>query len=407
MMAAAGRFDRDASLADLLAGDALERVRALLRRSLGEDHALVDARGRLMSGREQHDGRQVALQTGIDPIGYLSAAGADDAMLSSVAGWLTAWLASADKYRMASELHLEAVAADFAALQARNEALQQSEERYRILAQDLERRVREQVAVIEVAQRQLYQADKLASVGQLAAGMAHEINNPVGFARSNLATARRYVALLQQLEVRVRDGDSAALAAWWAQEDLSFVLEDFSSLVAESMDGLDRVARIVADLKAFSRIDDGQRQRVDLNDNLRAACHVVEPWLAGRIGLTFEPGALPGVECDPGHINQMLLNLLRNAIQSIEGDGLIRIDSQVCDTGVQIHIADSGCGMSPEVLARAFDPFFTTRPVGAGVGLGLTVSRDIVLSHGGTIVLDSVPGQGTRVTINLPVSRGA
>lgn len=260
----------------------------------------------------------------------------------------------------------------------------------------------EQVETLKIAERQLYQAEKLASVGQLAAGVAHEINNPIGFIRSNLSTASSYVEDISKLSGPVADGDAAKIAAAWKRVDMNFLLDDFRELLKESIAGADRVSRIVADLKAFSSIEHGQEERIDLNESIRTVCNVAGNRIQQKAELTLELGELPPLLCRPSHINDLLLALLLNAIQAVGEHGAIRIATALEGSQIRIDIADNGCGIPPEHLSRIYDPFFTTRDVGAGTGLGLTVCRDIVRAHGGSIDVASRVGEGTTFTVRLP-----
>lgn len=392
-------FDREMGLRELLTGIGLSRLQADLSLLLGEDFMLISAEGDVILGRES-GGAKVPLCIEIEPLGFLHGPAGNDALLRGAAGMLVALLKCSRQYHMASELHLEAVHADYAALQEQHEALRESEKKYRRLAAELDERVKQQVKTIDTAQRQLYQAEKLASVGQLAAGIAHEINNPIGFVRSNLSTAGSYVGIMQGLAERI---DSASpLASYWKERDLDFILEDFSGLLAESVSGIDRVARIVSDLKDFSNVDGVGRMSVNLNENIRSACNMIAGRIREGMTLQMELGVLPQFQCFPAHINQMLLNILLNAVQSIAANGTIRVQSGYADGEIVIRIADDGAGIAGEILPRIFDPFFTTNAVGAGTGLGLTVSRDIASAHGGSIRVDSTVGKGTCVGIFLP-----
>jgi signal transduction histidine kinase len=299
---------------------------------------------------------------------------------------------------MASELHDEATFASYEQLKRDHAALEVSEARYKALSAELEKRVEEQVAILEERQRQLYEAEKLASVGQLAAGIAHEINNPIGFVRSNLETFSGYVGKFAALRERL---DQAGAA--WRELDLDFVVDDGRQLVAESLAGIDRVARIVKDLRGFSNIDRPDEEMVDVNDNLASACAVVSGQLPPGVTLSRELSPLPPLMCLPGHLNQVLLNVLQNAVQAVGEVGCIRVSSAFGEGRIRIVIADDGVGIAEEDLAHVFEPFFTTRAVGKGTGLGLTVARDIIGAHGGEIDVASKKGQGTTVTISLPI----
>ncbi len=398
-------FDRNLTLRELLAGIPGERLTASLRTLLGTEFRLLAEDGAVLLGAAgAGPGAGGATVTfDLEPVGRIEAQ-ADAAALQAAAGLLELLLAAAARYHMAADLHLEAVHADYEALMQKHEALMASEARYRALAEQLEQRVQEQVGQIEQAQRQLYQAERLASVGQLAAGVAHEINNPIGFIRSNLGTGRAYLERIARLDALVKEHADPELARLWQREDMDFLLEDFAALLRESVEGADRVARIVADLKDFSNVDRTEEEMADVNDCLRAAANMLRNVHPGRAEPTLELGTLPRIRCLPGHLNQAFLNLLRNAAQATVAGGTIRVQSALTDGQIRLRIADTGCGIAPEHLSRIFDPFFTTRGVGEGVGLGLTLSRDIVRAHKGRLEVESRPGQGTVATVWLPVA---
>jgi signal transduction histidine kinase len=389
-------FDRELTLADLLSERDRAELEALVRALLGESARVHAGEGDGASGATC-----VPVTIELEPVATLCAA-VDPARVGAAAALVQKWLRAQARYHMASTLHLAAVHADYEELQRRHAALQESEERYRRLAASLEQRVREQVQTIEAAQRQLYQAEKLASVGQLAAGVAHEINNPIGFVRSNLSTARSYLETIAAFLAGVKRPDAAAaLEARWRELDLDFVLKDCAALFRESIDGIERVARIVSDLKAFSNVDRSEEQRADANELIRTVCNVAAGRIgAGRVTLDLQP--LPALRCRPGHLSQAVLNLLLNAVEAVKDGGDVTLRTRAAGGGVEIVVEDTGCGMPPEVLSRVFDPFFTTREVGQGTGLGLTVARDVVYAHGGGIDVSSAPGRGTVFTIRLP-----
>lgn len=273
--------------------------------------------------------------------------------------------------------------------------------RYALLLDGLEERIRERTRIVEAENRQIFQAEKLASVGRLSAGVAHEINNPIGYVHSNLATSLAYLKKFAALGERVRAGQPADQL--WRELDMDFVLEDFDSLMQESLAGIDRVARIVADLKGFSNIDHGEEEMADLNDSLRQACRTMTAKLPGNIRLDQDLKPLPRILCLPGYLHQVFLNLMENSAQSLPGGGEIQVRSQLLGKEICISISDNGHGIPEHVMPRIFEPFFTTRDVGQGTGLGLTVARDIVQVHGGRIEVESREGTGTTMTIYLPV----
>jgi two-component system, NtrC family, sensor kinase len=253
----------------------------------------------------------------------------------------------------------------------------------------------------EESLRILYQTEKLAAVGQLAAGMAHEINNPLSFVRSNLSTFERYLAKFAELRKQLPIDE-----AIWRGLDLDFVIEDGFDLLRDSAKGLERIARIVADLKDFSGVAYAEAEFADLNDCLRKAATMAGQQSPPGIGIRFDLLPLPSMICLPGSLNQLFFNVIRNAQQAIVdngGQGEVTIASAAGEEGIVIVIRDNGVGMSPDQLDHAFEPFYTTRPVGAGVGLGLATARNVALAHGGTITLDSKPGGGTTVKISFPV----
>lgn len=256
--------------------------------------------------------------------------------------------------------------------------------------------------------RELLQSGKMAAIGQLAAGVAHEINNPVGFVNSNLSTLRRYTAQLLAI-IDAFDASAAGhaeIANHIAKSkiDLVFLREDLPALLDESQNGLDRVKRIVQALKDFAHADPTEMQSSDLLAGLESTLNVVWNELRNKAEVVRHLTPLPPVRCIPGQINQVFMNLLLNAAQAIESRGAITLQSGHDDKGAWIAIADNGCGMTEEVRKHLFEPFFTTRPVGQGAGLGLSVSWDIVVNkHGGRIDVESEPGKGSRFTVWLPL----
>ena len=274
-------------------------------------------------------------------------------------------------------------------------------------------------ADIEEAQNRLLQTEKMASLGQLAAGVAHEINNPVGFVSSNLGTLRRYVEPLLELVALYGRVDLAAtepaLQAQLTQlqqaVDLDFIQEDLPQLLKESEDGLCRVKKIVQDLKDFSRIDQADWQDADINRGLESTLNVVQHEIKYGADVQRDYGNLPLVRCLAGQVNQVFMNLIVNASQAIASTGnprgTIRLRSYcTADGWVCVEVGDNGGGMSAEVQRRIFDPFFTTKPVGQGTGLGLSLSFSILKKHGGRIELESTPGVGSVFRVWLPVQGG-
>jgi hemerythrin-like metal-binding protein len=262
---------------------------------------------------------------------------------------------------------------------------------------------------IEAAHTQLLQAEKMASIGQLAAGVAHEINNPIGFVNSNLGTLGKYVSGLckvidtyEQSEGKEWEQASMAVAEVKRSVDLPYLREDIPILLKESQDGLERVKRIISDLRDFSHVDESIWQLASLEHGMDSTLNVVWNELKFKAEIVKEYAGLPEVECLPSQINQVFLNLLMNAIQAIENKGIITIRTGAQDAWVWVEIADTGKGISAKQLNRIFEPFFTTKPVGKGTGLGLSVSYGIVQNHGGRFEVNSTEGKGTTMRLWLP-----
>lgn len=259
---------------------------------------------------------------------------------------------------------------------------------------------------IQSTQQQLLQSEKMAAIGQLAAGVAHEINNPIGFVNSNLGSLKSYTANLLRLIDAYESGQTQAIAAARQAADLEFLREDLPALLAESQEGLDRVTRIVQDLKDFSRVDQAEHQRADLNAAMNSTLNVVRNELKYKADVIVELGEIPEVDCVPAQLNQVFMNLLVNAAQAIPERGKIFVRSGVEHDHVWFEIEDTGCGMPAETRQHIFEPFFTTKPVGKGTGLGLSISYDIIVKrHRGRLEVDSEPGKGSKFRIWLPITQ--
>ena len=258
--------------------------------------------------------------------------------------------------------------------------------------------------------RRLVQQEKMASIGQLAAGVAHEINNPMGFISSNLETLGKYADRLQKFmsvqdEVLkgVTDRESVEmLAEARTRLKIDYVLNDIPALVAESNDGALRVRTIVQNLKGFSRTDMADMELADINDCIDRAVNIAWNELKYKVRLTKNYGELPTVSCYPQQLGQVFLNFLVNAAHAIDKQGEVSITTRAEDGCVSISVTDTGCGIPQENLDRIFEPFFTTKEVGTGTGLGLAISYEIIQSHSGTIDVESEVGKGTTFTVRLP-----
>ncbi|PKO33706.1 MAG: histidine kinase [Betaproteobacteria bacterium HGW-Betaproteobacteria-7] len=271
------------------------------------------------------------------------------------------------------------------------------------LAQE-QRELTQLLARIEETQNQLMQSEKMAAIGQLAAGVAHEINNPVGFVNSNIGTLKTYTNQLLAVIAAYEDGAPAAIADARNKADLEFLREDLPTLIHESQDGLSRVTRIVQDLKDFSHVDEAEQQQADLNAGIESTLNVVANEIKYKAEVLRELGDIPAVRCVPAQINQVFMNLLVNAAQAIETRGSITIRSGTENGFVWFEVEDTGKGMTEEVQRRIFEPFYTTKPVGKGTGLGLSLSYDIIVKkHGGRFDVRSTPGVGTCFRLWLPI----
>ncbi len=266
-------------------------------------------------------------------------------------------------------------------------------------------------------EHQLLHSEKMAAIGQLSAGIAHEINNPVGFILSNLNRMAEYSAALSafgkhtaQLRNEVKAGAQDPTEAWDAyvrllkESDLEFLVEDVSDIVSECREGAERIRKIVQNLKTFSHPDTVDLTYADLNQGLESTLNIVWNELKYTCEVVKELGEIPQILCQSQQINQVFMNLLVNGAHAIEKHGVITLRTRAEGDGVAVSISDTGKGIPPENLRRIFDPFFTTKPAGKGTGLGLHLASGIVRAHGGRIEVDSSVGVGTTFTVHLPAA---
>ncbi|MBW2184835.1 MAG: GHKL domain-containing protein, partial [Deltaproteobacteria bacterium] len=264
----------------------------------------------------------------------------------------------------------------------------------------------------KAAQSQMVHQEKMASIGQLAAGVAHEINNPTGFITSNLSSLGKYAAKLNQHitfleEIIAKQQDteiSAAVQQHQKQLKLSFVQDDIKDLIEESLEGAERIKTIVQNLKSFSRVDDTGMSNANLQQCLDSALSIGQNEIKYKATITKDYQDIPDCNCNAQQLNQVFLNLLVNAAQAMEQPGTITIQTLTEGSWIVIKISDDGTGIEPEFLSRIFEPFFTTKDVGKGTGLGLSICYDIIQKHHGEITVVSEVGQGTNFTIKLPIS---
>ncbi len=263
------------------------------------------------------------------------------------------------------------------------------------------------------AQAKLLQAEKLASIGQLSAGIAHEINNPISFVHSNAHSLSKYIKIYQQLLGMYRSAFEAQseqlpaikadIEAFESAEDIDFVTEDIDTLITDTIDGAVRVQEIVKGLRDFSHSNHDTKMPCDVVECTESTLRILTAELKSRCQVRTEFEPVPSVMGNRGELNQVIMNLLVNAGQSMEEFGELLVSTTVEDSQVVLSVTDTGKGIAPENLGKLFDPFFTTKPVGEGTGLGLSISYGIIKDHDGTILVDSEPGKGTTFKVVLPV----
>jgi signal transduction histidine kinase len=257
------------------------------------------------------------------------------------------------------------------------------------LNESLEARVEERTRELREIQMQLMQSEKLKSLGQLVAGVAHELNNPIGFVHANLQLLDEFIEKLARAQA--------------GGEDTARIREAITKLLKRSREGTERVKQIVQDLRTFSRMDQADLQSAQLCDEIDRTIALMEPRFKGSIEVVREYQPLPEVRCYPGQLNQVFLNLLMNACDVLDNGGKIFVRTEPTDGGVRIEFEDTGPGIPEAIRSRIFDPFFTTKEVGKGTGLGLSLSHGIIERHGGRLQAISRPGSGAIFQIDLPL----
>lgn len=316
---------------------------------------------------------------------------------------------------MTSELHIIDVERSYDELLVTNHELAASEKKYRELAGTLEEKVAERTAELEKAYSKLLQQEKMASIGQLAAGVAHEINNPTGFIYSNMNTFLKYIKNLQEMLLYYKRSSQEFFKGPYLKqaEDLyeklriDFILRDTQDLVRQSLDGAERIKKIVSNLKDFSHIDEAFDREMDLNLELDNILNVLAHELREKgAAVVKKYGSIHGFYGNPGLICQGLFNILSNALQAREEGLIITITTEQTGNIILISIADNGKGIPPDIKNRIFEPFFTTKEIGKGTGMGLTVAYDIIAGYGGNIEVKSGQDEGAEFIITLPLRKG-
>jgi signal transduction histidine kinase len=281
--------------------------------------------------------------------------------------------------------------------------------------QELQKTIDEQKKyeeTMKAMQAQIIQQEKMASIGQLAAGVAHEINNPMGFITSNLTSLGKYaerldtfIAAMQKSLYECPNHPGLEELDQLRQKlKVDYIISDVIELINESLDGANRVRKIVQDLKSFSRVDQAEEAHANLNDALETTINIAWNELKYIATLERQFGEIPEITCNPQQLNQVFLNLLVNAAQAMEQQGVITVKTWAEPGWVCVSVADTGKGMPEAVQKKVFEPFFTTKPAGKGTGLGLSISADIIRKHHGEITVASEPGKGTTFTVRLPVN---
>jgi len=267
---------------------------------------------------------------------------------------------------------------------------------------------------LKETQSQILQREKMASIGLLAAGVAHEINNPIGFVTSNLGTLEKYLQRFEEfirlqanlLTETANAEQLTSLAEQRQKLNLDHITSDAHALITESLDGTIRITNIVRGLKSFSRVDQKEYSEADINECLESTLNIAWNELKYKAEISKEYGDLPRIACYPQQLNQVFMNLLINAAQAITEQGKITIRTWADENYIQVAITDTGTGISKDHLPRIFEPFFTTKQAGSGTGLGLSIAYDIITKeHGGELTVDSLVGQGTTFTVKIPLNR--
>lgn len=278
---------------------------------------------------------------------------------------------------------------------------------------DLERRnaeLKQRKAELQRLQGQIVQSEKMASLGQLAAGVAHELNNPAGFIYGNMEILRECSQGLERLleyydGIQLSQEDAAQVQVIKDEIDYKNTVGDLTSIIADCHDGAERIRDVVQNLRLFSRLDEAEFKKVDIHEGIESTIRLLARYYgSGSINLIREYGTLPLVDCYAGQLNQVWMNLLVNAAQTINECGEVRIATRREDQMVIVTISDTGCGIAPEHLKNIFDPFFTTKLIGEGTGLGLSVTYSIIERHNGEIKVESKPGKGTTFTVSIPIN---
>ncbi|MDD2319883.1 MAG: ATP-binding protein [Geobacteraceae bacterium] len=310
-----------------------------------------------------------------------------------------------------NQVHSKVVNLSYEELLEKNRLLTLSEKKYRDLSATLEKKVDERTQELNAAHLRLIQQEKMTAIGQLAAGIAHEINNPLGYIISNLTTLKSYAEKLLLLAEKYRSEDGCppgrkeSVDSFWSELKFDYVCGDLIPLVTQSIAGAIRVKKIVSDLKGFAHMEEGSTSAVNLNEEIERTLRVLAHDIPHNTRIVREYGDIPTFVCNPGLFCQVFLNILRNSVQARTEDLQLHIRTEASSRGTLLIFSDNGPGIPREISARIFEPFFTTKDIGNGTGLGLTVAYDIVKGAGGTIEVSCPETGGTTFSIVLPSQR--
>jgi len=385
----------------------IDRIRALIPSRRGMEASL----GEIANGRFQRQLADLRERVTGDQMFRLGIAN-DSRVLLNV--YTVLLLAILGYFGFRLQLSYHALNRSHAALAGANESL---EERVRERTQDLERALSD----LKESQVQLVQAEKMSSLGQLVAGVVHEINTPLLYVLNNAAITTESVEELRAaiehsaaVSSLVREHSSeparleqalTALAGAVDPEGVRETIDEIQALSADSTDGLNQISELVKSLKDFSRLDRANEDRFDVRDGLEKTLVMTRNLLKYGVDVVKQFDDVPDVLCAPSRINQVFINLITNAVQAMDGKGCLTIATRRCGENVEVSVRDTGSGIAPEHIGRIMEPFFTTKPVGQGTGLGLSIVRQIVDEHGGDIRVESEVGRGTEITVSLPIRR--
>jgi two-component system NtrC family sensor kinase len=331
---------------------------------------------------------------------------ADKRLAESISNQIAGAIANAQLYSERKQAE-EALKKNQEELIQKNQEIEESRKNLQLALEELEGAYKE----LKASQAKILQQEKMASIGQLAAGVAHEINNPMAFISSNLGTLDKYMHRLTEF-IQTQSEVIESLQATEAMEGLKrkekeikldYITEDIKGLITESLEGSERVRKIVQGLKSFARVDEAEYKYTDINECIETTINIVWNELKYKATLKKDYGKLPLTKCYPQQMNQVFMNLLINAGDAIEKQGEILIKTWDEDGSIWASISDTGHGILKEDLHRIFEPFFTTKEVGKGTGLGLSITYEIVKKHNGEITVESEVGKGTTFTVRIPI----